>query len=155
MNRLKIGLEKILILFSTGLLLSLVFIVVAAVIFRKMGHSLIWYDELASVILVWLTYTGSAVAASQRAHLGFEGLVKRFRFPYRMLLFIMSEAAIIGFFIIVAIYGFRIQASLQGESLISLPWFPLWLTQGIIPVSAILFISAEILSIPQALRKIS
>lgn len=155
MNRLKIGLEKVLILFSTGLLLSLVFTVVAAVIFRKMGHSLIWYDELASVILVWLTYTGSVVAASQRAHLGFDGLVNRLVLPYRMALLIVGEAAIIGFFIIVAIYGFRVQVSLQGESLISLPWFPLLLSQGIIPVSAILFILAEILSIPQALRKIS
>lgn len=155
MIRLKIALEKALIYFSGVLLLSLVMIVVAGVVSRKLGHSLIWYDELASVLLVWLTYSGSVAAASQRAHLGFNGLLRILGKPYRYGLFLISEIAIILFFIIVAYSGFYIQFSLQGESLVTLPWIPLWLSQGIIPVSAVLFILAEVLSIPGALRSIS
>ena len=56
---------------SLGLLVTLAVIVVLAVIYRTLGSSLIWYDEIASVLLAWLTYFGSALAALKRAHLGF------------------------------------------------------------------------------------
>ena len=38
-------------------------IVVVAVVYRKIGHSLVWYDEGASIVLAWLTYYGAALAA--------------------------------------------------------------------------------------------
>ncbi len=53
-------------------------IVVLAVVFRFLGQSLIWYDEVASVVLAWLTYYGSALAVCNRGHLGFPGLFLSF-----------------------------------------------------------------------------
>ncbi|MEM7375312.1 MAG: TRAP transporter small permease subunit [Bacteroidota bacterium] len=154
-GRLRNGLEKILMGISASLLIGLVLIVLLAVVYRKLGHSLIWYDELASLLLVWLTYIGSAAAASQRSHLGFDGFVKKLpALPHRIIFFV-GEALIIGFFVLIAIYGIRVQVALQGEHLISLPWFPLTVSQAIIPVAAILFILSEILSIPQAIRQAS
>ena len=38
------------------------------------------------------------------------------------------------------------------ETLISLPWIPLRITQSVIPIGAALFIAAETLSIPEAWR---
>lgn len=55
---------------------SLAIVVLLAVIYRKAGHSLVWYDEVASVMLAWLTYYGAALAALKRAHIGFPGLVE-------------------------------------------------------------------------------
>ena len=34
-----------------------------------------WYDELASVLLAWLTFYGSALASVKRAHIGCPELV--------------------------------------------------------------------------------
>jgi Tripartite ATP-independent periplasmic transporters, DctQ component len=39
------------------------------------GAALAWYDELASIGLVWLTFYGSALAALKGAHIGVAGLV--------------------------------------------------------------------------------
>ena len=44
--------------------------VTLGVVFRSLGHSLIWYDEVASVLLAWLTFYGSALASVKRAHIG-------------------------------------------------------------------------------------
>jgi hypothetical protein len=44
---------------------------------------------------------------------------------------------------------------LQGETLDSLTWVPVQLTQSVIPVGAILFIIAELLSLPAYWRQIA
>ena len=45
------------------LMVALALEVVAGVVFRAVGHSLVWYDEVASVLLAWLTFYGSALAS--------------------------------------------------------------------------------------------
>ncbi|MEO7744539.1 MAG: TRAP transporter small permease subunit, partial [Usitatibacter sp.] len=44
--------------------------VTAGVLFRTFGASLVWYDEVASILLAWLTFYGSALASVKRAHIG-------------------------------------------------------------------------------------
>ena len=53
------------------LLASLAVIVLMGVTYRKLGISMVWYDEVASIALAWLTYYGAALAAlnGQRNHL--------------------------------------------------------------------------------------
>ena len=40
--------------------------VTLGVVFRSIGHSLIWYDEVASVLMAWITYYGAALAALRK-----------------------------------------------------------------------------------------
>ncbi len=68
-------LEGLLVTVSLFLMAVLAVIVVAAVIVRYAGASFTWYDEVASVVLAWITYYGAALAALRRAHLGFPNLV--------------------------------------------------------------------------------
>jgi len=49
--------------------------VTLGVVFRFAGRSLIWYDEVASVLLAWVTFYGSALASVRRAHIGCPELV--------------------------------------------------------------------------------
>ena len=44
--------------------------VTLGVVFRALGSALVWYDEVASVLLAWLTFYGSALASVKRAHIG-------------------------------------------------------------------------------------
>ena len=44
--------------------------VTLGVVFRVIGQSLVWYDEVASILLAWLTFYGSALASVKRAHIG-------------------------------------------------------------------------------------
>ena len=132
---------------------SLVVIVVMAVIYRKLGASLSWYDEVASVLLAWLTYYGAALAALKRAHIGFSGLVYAVPLPYRMALVAVAEVFVIGFFVILGWQGYEVLVVLEGDNLVSLPEVPTRLTQSVIPIGAVLFVAAELLSLPQAWRR--
>ena len=54
------------------LMICLTIIVILAVLARLMGHSFSWYDEVAAIMLAWITYYGSALAALHRRHIGFD-----------------------------------------------------------------------------------
>jgi hypothetical protein len=50
--------------------------VTLGVVFRAAGRALAWYDEVASVLLAWLTFYGAALASVKRAHIGCPELVE-------------------------------------------------------------------------------
>ena len=58
------------------MMIAMAVTVVVGVIFRWSGHALVWYDEVASVQLAWLTYYGSAYAALKGAHIGVPNIIK-------------------------------------------------------------------------------
>ena len=123
---------------------SLALLVVVGVLSRKAGHSLVWYDEVAAILLAWLTYYGAALAALYRAHLGVPNLVQRASRRMRLALTLLREAAIIGFFGLAAWMGLELLAVLGGVFLVSLPWLPAAVVYSAIPVGAALFIVAEL-----------
>ena len=125
---------------------SLALVVVAGVVFRKAGAALVWYDEVASILLVWLTYYGACLAALEQAHIGFPKLVEAAGPKLRVLLTLVREVVIVVFFLVVAWAGWRVLLVLEGMNLVSLPWVPTRLTQSVIPVGSLLFIAAEALS---------
>jgi TRAP-type C4-dicarboxylate transport system permease small subunit len=134
-------------------MISLATVVVLGVIYRWAGESLSWYDEVASVQLAWLTYYGASLAALKRAHIGVPGLINAVSPLYRLPLVILAEFIIIGFFLMLAWYGYVVLVILEGDTLISLPWIGTQFTQSVIPIGAILFVIAEILNLPQIWRE--
>jgi TRAP-type C4-dicarboxylate transport system permease small subunit len=135
------------------LLIGLTVVVAMAVGARRLDISMGWYDEVASIMLAWLTYYGAALAALRRGHMGFSGLFLALPPGPRRLAFAVSEILVIGFFVLLAWKGYEVLAIMEGTSLISLPWVPVAFTQSIIPIGAVLFILAEFLSMPQAWRR--
>ena len=153
LDRLSRILERLLATIVGLLLVTLTVVVVVAVIYRKAGASLVWYDEVASILLAWLTYYGAALAALKRAHIGFTGLVDALPPRLRLCTILFGELCVIGFFALLAWTGWRVLQVLQGTYLISLPWVPVQLTQSVIPIGAALFILAQLLSLPDVLRR--
>ena len=148
-------LQRLLEWVTMSILLTLAVIVVAAVVARYVfNSSFIWYDEVASVLLAWMTFYGAAYAASRRRHLGFEGLLLACPPPVRIVLFLVGEAVVYAVFGILAYAGWFILQILGTETLVSLRWVPLWFTQSVVPVGAGLFILAQLLSMPEALDRL-
>ena len=147
------AIERTLEVVVLTLMTALAVVVVLGVGFRKFGAALVWYDEVASVLLSWLTYYGAALAALRRAHIGVPTLLESLPPRPRVLLVWLSEASVIGFFAVVAWSGWRVLQILSGDSLISLPWVPTRLTQSVIPIGAVLFIVARVLSFPGVLER--
>jgi TRAP-type C4-dicarboxylate transport system permease small subunit len=130
------------------LMVVLTVVVVIAVIYRKAGASLSWYDEIAAILLAWITYYGAALAALRRGHIGVDGVLFALPRPWRAGAIILAEILVIGFFAILAWAGFEILRVLQGDTLVSLTWVPVQITQSVIPIGAVLFIMAELISLP-------
>lgn len=134
------------------LITSLFLIVVAGVAFRQFGAPLVWYDEVAAIMLAWLTYYGAALAALHRGHIGFSNLVENAPLSFRVPIVIVREVVVIGFFAFAAWAGFLVVQAVEGFYLASLPSVSRQFTQSVIPIGAILFIIAELLNVPDLIR---
>lgn len=134
------------------LMIVLTVVVIVAVFARKMGASLVWYDEVASVLLAWVTYYGAALAALKRRHIGFDGVILRLPLGTRKAAVVISEMLVIGFFLLLGWAGLEVLAVVGGDRLVSLPWVPIMVTQSVIPIGAALFIVCELASLPEYWR---
>jgi TRAP-type C4-dicarboxylate transport system permease small subunit len=145
--------EFVLEYFVIFLMVILTTVVVVAVMYRLLGASLAWYDEVAAILLAWITYYGSALAALRRRHIGFDSVLLSIPMPTRMWAVTLAEAITAGFFILLAWAGFVVMSVLGGMSLTSLTWVPISFTQSVIPLGAILFLICQALSLPDYWRK--
>lgn len=146
--------ERLLEAIVLALVSSLTVIVVLGVVYRKLGASLSWYDEVASVNLAWVTYYGAALAALKRSHIGVPELLRAVSGRTRLVLFALGEACVFAFFVLLAWVGWQVVEVLAGDNLISLPWVSSQVTQSVIPVGALLFVVAQALSLPEGWRRI-
>jgi len=112
-------------------------------VFRAAGSSLVWYDEVASVLLAWLTFYGSALASVKRAHIGCPEVIEQMPPAFQRASAIFVQFLVIAFFSLLTWVGFSIMPILAGDALVSLPWVPMNFVQSVIPVSSILIIVAE------------
>ena len=148
-RRFRKGLQRALEFTVVVLMVALALVVVLGVAFRKLGAALVWYDEVASILLAWLTFYGAALAALHRAHIGFPKLVDGLGPTLRRPLILLGEVFVLSFFLVTAWAGWRVFGILGGEMLVSLPWVPQRLTQSVIPIGAFLFITAELVTLPE------
>jgi TRAP-type C4-dicarboxylate transport system permease small subunit len=152
LSRFRAAFGRLLEFIVLVLMVALTALIVAGAVFRYIGHALSWYDELASIGLVWLTYYGAALAALRGAHIGVPGLVNAMPPKARLIATIFAEGMVFLFFGLLAIYGVQVVVILEGEHLVSMPEVPTQLTQSAIPVGAVLFMIAEALRLPEILR---
>lgn len=134
-----------------ALMVSLASVVLLGIGFRKAGAALVWYDEVASILLAWLTYYGAALAVLHRAHIGVPTLVDHLPGRWRKAAVLTAEGVVLGFFAVLAWAGWQVQTVLTGTSLVSLPAVPAALAQSVIPIGAALCILAQVLTMPRAL----
>jgi TRAP-type C4-dicarboxylate transport system permease small subunit len=134
------------------LMTALAVVVVVGVGFRKAGAALVWYDEAASILLAWLTYYGACLAALEHAHIGFPKLVGGLAPGPRTAVVLVREVCVVGFFLILAGAGLRVQQVLIGTYLVSMPSIPTAVAHSVIPIGALLFVLAELSTIDDRLR---
>jgi TRAP-type transport system small permease protein len=126
-----------------GLMTILAIEVTLGVVFRAIGSSLVWYDEVASHLLAWLTFFGSALASVKRAHIGCPEVVDQLGPRSRRAVAIVVQLLVIAFFALLGWMGVAIMPALMGETLVSLPDIPMNLVQSALPVASALIVLAE------------
>src|SRR6185312_8498424 len=136
----------------SALMLILFFEVTLGVVFRAIGASLIWYDEIASVLLAWLTFYGAALASVKRAHIGCPELVDAMPWPVRRIVNIIAQLLVITFFVLLGGVGVAIMPVLATDALVSVPEVPMSIVQSVIPISSALIVIAELLQLAELIR---
>jgi TRAP-type C4-dicarboxylate transport system permease small subunit len=139
---------------TIGLIVILAIIVLMGVAFRYTGNSLIWYDEVAIVLLAWITYSGAALAVLRNAHLGFNGLLYGLPPKGRLGLFVLNETLFLAIFAVVLWGSWVILGIFGSETMTTLRWVPRWFVQGIVPVASVLMILGRLLTIPERLANV-
>jgi TRAP-type C4-dicarboxylate transport system permease small subunit len=134
------------------LMVALALEVTVGIVFRTFGRSLVWYDEVASVMLAWLTFYGSALASVKRAHIGCPELIDLLPPRARRAFNLVAQLLVIGFFALLGWVGAVILPVLATDHLVSLPEVPISVVQSVIPVSAALILLAECIHLVTLLR---
>ncbi len=118
------------------LLAGLAILVCLGVFFRYvLNSSLVWYDEFASYMLVWLTFYGCVVVDYQQRHIGFDLLVNKLTPGKRRVMDVVAELAVLGFQFVLFYYGWILTERMGDETAISLPWVKVtWIT-SVLPIT--------------------
>lgn len=151
-DRLRAGFERLLEAMVFLLMIALAALVAAAVVYRKFNAPVIWYDEVAVILLAWITYYGSALAALKGAHISVSALVDAMPRGPRIAATLFGEACVIGFFLLLAWAGWRVLGVLATDYLVTLPKVSNDYVQSVIPIGSICFVIAELLRLPSVLR---
>jgi TRAP-type C4-dicarboxylate transport system permease small subunit len=128
-------------------------IVCAGFISREFGRALVWYDEVASISLAWLTYYGTALAALRGGHIGFAGLLNALPPRWRVTATIAASAITIFFFGLLTAMGGLVVQVIAGITLVSLPEISQAVAASVIPIASVLVIVAELLRLPAAIEE--
>src|SRR5512145_2973282 len=127
------------------LLVALTVVVCLGVFFRYvLNDSLVWYDEFASYLLVWLTFYGAVVAHYHQRHIGFDLLVEKLAPLARRVVDVVAETAVLGFQFVLFYYGWILTERMGDETAISLPWVKVTWINSVLPITGglLLLISA-------------
>ncbi|MFZ5538858.1 MAG: TRAP transporter small permease [Pseudomonadota bacterium] len=152
LQQLRRGYERALEWLVIALMVALAAEVTAGVVFRYVGYALVWYDEVASILLAWLTFYGSALASVKRAHIGCPELIEQLSPRRRRAFDIVAQLLVIGFFALLLWVGLSIMPVLATDHMVSLPEVPMSVVQSVIPISAALILGAEVMHLAALLR---
>lgn len=145
--------DRMLEVIAVLLILAVTTIVTMGFVYRWVGASLVWYDEVASIALCWLTYYAGALAALRGAHIGFSGFVNALPANLRVAATLFASLVTIAFFVVLAVMGFQVVQILKGDTLVSIPEVSLQVTQSVIPIASALFVIAELIRLPELLAE--
>jgi TRAP-type C4-dicarboxylate transport system permease small subunit len=145
--------ERLLEWIVIAMMAALAVEVTLGVVFRYVGYSLVWYDEVASILLAWVTYYGAALAALKRSHIGVPELVRLLPPALRLPIALLAEALVFAFFVLLAWVGYSVLEVLASDNLVSLPAVSVAYAQSVIPISSLLFIIAQAFALPEVLQE--
>jgi TRAP-type C4-dicarboxylate transport system permease small subunit len=118
------------------LLILMVVVVSLGVFFRYfLNSALVWYDEFASYLLVWLTFYGAIVASYRRRHIGFEVVVDRLQPSTRRIIDFISESFVLCFEGVLLYYGWLLTRKMGDETAVSLVWVKMSWIYSVLPIA--------------------
>ena len=147
------GYERFLEWICIALMTALAAEVTVGVAFRYSGNSLVWYDEVATILLVWVTFFGSALAVLKHAHMGVPEIVRMLPPGPRVAAAVVAQLCTMSFFVLLAWVGYAVLEILAEDRLVSLPEVSEAYAISVIPIGAVLFVVGQLLVFPEVVRE--
>lgn len=119
---------------SKALLAIITVLVLIAALSRTVGYPVIWSDDMAQLLFVWLCVLGATRAMRLKSHMAVDYLIKRLPRTPRWLLELLNGALILGFLVTLAVAGYRLTMlnweRIYGDSGISYAWVTIAIPVG-------------------------
>src|SRR5690625_2111957 len=110
--------------------------VLAQVLARTMKYSMPGTEEVSRLLVVWLTFLGTSLAIHEKLHLSVGFFVKKAKEKYQKVIFLLVNILTLGFFVILAIYGFKLTMGTMGNPTPILQ-LPMGIFYASIPISSL------------------
>lgn len=89
-------------------LVGVIFLLLLAnVVSRSLGHPLIWTDELAVHLMVWVAFLGASLGIATRTHMAVGLLPERLSPPARRWLLLGTDTFVLGFMLVIGVLTWR------------------------------------------------
>ncbi len=104
------------------------------------GFSLPWAIELSRYLLVWLTFFGALAALRRNEHIALSfDLVSRLPPALARILNFLIDLAVVGFLLVLVVYGWELARAAASTRLITLPWISVaWLHAGMVAAAGVM-----------------
>ena len=133
------------------LFIGMCLLVLAQVVARKFFEPLVWSEELARYLFIWVAFLGGVIAHQRRSHIHISLVVDRAGPKLKRALGVFADVAAIAFSLIFVIKGWRlIQNNLDIETVTL--FFDFWVVYLIIPVSALATLAVIFFDIMDLIR---
>ena len=133
------------LLHGTGIVLfiGMCLLVLAQVVARKFFEPLVWSEELARYLFIWVAFLGGVIAHQRRSHIHISLVVDRAGPKLKRTLEVFADVAAITFSLIFVIKGWRlIQNNLDIETVTL--FFDFWVVYLVVPLSALAIIAISV-----------
>jgi len=128
-------LENILILLVIGLTLSVLWGVFTRFC---LGHQASFTDELARILLVWVSMIGAALAFGLKAHLGVDFFINKLQPCARKILNVVVQLVTITLTVVIFLVGgISLALAQMGQQLPTMPWLSRGMVYAAIPVAGV------------------
>ncbi len=126
------------VLHGTGIVLfvGMCLLVLAQVVARKFFEPLVWSEELARYMFIWVAFIGWVIANQRKSHIHISLVLDRSGPRVRQALAVFADLLVVVFALIFSVKGWRlVQNNLDVETVTL--FFDFWLVYLVIPVSAV------------------
>lgn len=128
-------------------------VVILQVVLRYVfNQPLVWTDEAAAYLLVWVSFFGWAMASRKRIHIGIGVLVDRLPAATRRVLHLFWCVAAIGFALLMLVVGITITRANGDIRMISID-FAIWPVYLAVPVTALFLVAYTLRDLVHIVRK--
>ena len=118
-----------------------------------LGKQAAFTDELARVLLVWISMIGAALAFGQKAHLGVDYVASKLHPEARKTLSVIVQLVILAVALIVfVIGGWALSMGQMGQPLPTVPWLTRGMVYISIPIGGVLMILFTIENVVDIIR---